>query len=33
MGKDMSSNYAEIKETVGIGVPNLLKASKTRKRF
>ena len=29
----MASKYAEIRETVGIGLANLSKASKTRKRF
>ena len=33
MEKDIASNYAEIRETVGIGVASLSKASKTRKRL
>tara|TARA_Y100000589_G_C26892333_1_gene522651 strand:- start:440 stop:547 length:108 start_codon:yes stop_codon:yes gene_type:complete len=31
--KDISSNYLEIRETIGIGLANLSKASKTKKRF
>jgi len=33
MEKDISSNYVEIRDKVGIGLANLSKASKTKKRF